>query len=249
VFLVGVAICAYFCHLGPGLLAAGLSYLTVEYLFLPPIYGIEIGWDDMPLIATLALTATMVDRLQSWRFNAELSLSESNEKMLLARMIQQRLFPSAPPVLADFDIAGASHPADATGGDYFDFIPMPDATIGIVLADVSGHGFGSALLMAQTRAYLRALALSHSTVGTILTLTNRMLEEDTEAERFVTLFFAALDPRDRSFVYAGAGHEGFILGPAGETRVLQSTSIPWAWMETWQFPVGLQYGLEPGRFS
>jgi serine phosphatase RsbU (regulator of sigma subunit) len=227
VFLVGVILSARVCHLGPALLAAGLSYVTADYLFIPPLYSVDFGWNDVPLIGCFVLTAGVVDLLTKKRFEAEKALDVSKEKMRLAQAIQQRLFPVAAPALSDFDVAGASYPAEATGGDYFDYIPMQDGAIGIVLGDVSGHGFGSALLMAETRAYLRALALTHDDVSQILTLTNRILVEDTEYERFMTLFFARLDPHSRSFVYAGAGHEGYLFGPSGKTaRKLPSTSLP-----------------------
>src|SRR5205085_5069721 len=81
------------------------------------------------------------------------------EEMRIAREIQQKLFPVAPLPLHGFDISGASHPAEATGGDYFDYVPMRDGSLGIVIGDVSGHGYGPALLMAQTRAYFRAFLL------------------------------------------------------------------------------------------
>ena len=75
----------------------------------------------------------------------------------LARQIQQKLFPPAHLPLGALEISGASYPAEATGGDYFDYIPLRDGSLGIVIGDVSGHGFGPALVMAQTRAYLLAV--------------------------------------------------------------------------------------------
>src|SRR4051812_43663911 len=67
-------------------------------------------------------------------------------------------FPKARLLLDAFDIAGATYPAEATGGDYFDYLPMLNERLGIVVGDVTGHGVGPALLMAETRAYLRILA-------------------------------------------------------------------------------------------
>src|SRR5215470_14007531 len=100
------------------------------------------------------------------------------EEARLARAIQQRLFPAAPWV-SGLDIGGASYPAASTGGDYFDFLPLPDGSLGVVIGDVCGHGFGPALLMASTRAYLRALAQTHPEPTEILTRANRVLVEDT----------------------------------------------------------------------
>jgi len=69
----------------------------------------------------------------------------------LAREVQQRYY-NATPSLPGFDIAAAAYPADETEGDYFDFIPQLDGSLYIVVADIAGHGFGSALVMAETRA-------------------------------------------------------------------------------------------------
>ncbi len=88
--------------------------------------------------------------------------AERESTLLLARSVQQRLFPSHAPLVPGFDIFGATFVADVTGGDYYDFIPLPDERLGILVADVSGHGVDSALLMAETRAVLRATAQTTS---------------------------------------------------------------------------------------
>src|SRR5207249_8855557 len=82
----------------------------------------------------------------------------------IARQIQQKLFPAAPLPLAGFDVAGASCPAEANGGDYFDYIPMADGGLAVVIGAVSGHGFGPALVRAELRAYLRSFLLTRTDV-------------------------------------------------------------------------------------
>ena len=151
-----------------------------------------------------------------------------HEEMRIARQIQQKLFPAAPLPLPGLDVAGASFPAEATGGDYFDYIPMPDGDLAVVIGDVCGHGFGPALVMAELRAYLRAFLLTRTDVGEIVRLLNHALAGDTD--RFVTLLIAKLDPRTRSLVYAGAGHlPGYVIGSDGEVKArLESTGIPLA---------------------
>lgn len=164
----------------------------------------------------------------SERKKAEEELRENEEQFRVARDIQQRLFPKAPPALPGFDIGGASYPAEATGGDYFDFLPMLNGGWGIVVGDVTGHGVGPALLMAETRAYLRLLAQNRDDVGEILTRANQVLAEDVGYERFVTLLFARLDPATRTLNYASAGHPpAYVLDPAGQVRGrLTRTNIP-----------------------
>jgi sigma-B regulation protein RsbU (phosphoserine phosphatase) len=182
------------------------------------------------------------------RRQAEKVLRETYGQILAAREIQQRLFPAAAPQLAGLDIAGGSFPAEATGGDYFDYIPMADGTLGVVISDVTGHGFGPALVMASTRAYLRAFTLIHADVATVLQLANRVLATDMGNDRFVTLLLARLDPVARTLVYANAGHPaGYVLDPGGTVkRQLGSTSIPLGVLAETDFPAGEPVRLEPG---
>ena len=166
------------------------------------------------------------DRRQ--RRRAEDKLRVNQEEFRVAHEIQQRLFPKAPPELWPFDIAGASYPAEATGGDYFDYVPMANGCLGVVVADVTGHGVGAALLMAETRAYLRTMAVNATDVGETLTRINGVLAEDVDVERFVTLLLAKLDPQSQSLVYTSAGHPtGYVLGAAGEVKaLLNRTGVP-----------------------
>jgi serine phosphatase RsbU (regulator of sigma subunit) len=171
------------------------------------------------------------------------------EEIRLARQIQQKLFPAAPLPPAGFDISGASYPAEATGGDYFDYIPMRDGGLGVVIGDVSGHGFGPALLMAELRAYLRAFLLTRTDVGEIMDLLNRALADDAPEGYFATLLLVRLDPATRSFVYASAGHvPGYILGSSGEVKtVLRATGMPLAVVPETQFTATAAPSLEPGE--
>jgi len=162
------------------------------------------------------------------RRKAEKRVRSSRLELQLARKIQQKLFPAVAPTVLGFEIAGMSSPAAATGGDYFDYVPMLNEHIGVVVGDVSGHGFGPALLMASTRAYMRAFAQTHSDLGELLGLVNRVLSTDMEDERFVTIALARFDSRTRSLVYASAGHPtGYVLDASGQVRVcLPSTGQP-----------------------
>jgi len=170
-------------------------------------------------------------------------------EMDLARQVQQRLFPTGHFPAAGFDVGGASYSADAMGGDYYDFIPMPDGRVGIVIGDVCGHGLAAALLMAETRALLWALSRAHNDVGTILSSVNRMLHQDTGGERFVTLFFACLDPALNSFTYASGGHpSGYVLNRAGEiVEWLDSTGPALGILPEADFKVRQGHPLQPGE--
>jgi serine phosphatase RsbU (regulator of sigma subunit) len=183
--------------------------------------------------------AEVKERMESQRLRDELRI---------ARQIQQKLFPVAPLPLSGFDVGGASLPAEATGGDYFDYVPIRDGGLGILIGDVSGHGFGPALLMAQTRAYLRAFLLSHTDVREIIALVNRALAEDSADGHFMTLLFARLDPAARSFRYVSAGHTtGYVLDRSGEVKThLESTGMPLGVVPDWEFESAPTLQLEPG---
>jgi serine phosphatase RsbU (regulator of sigma subunit) len=182
------------------------------------------------------------------RRHAERVMHARAREFSVARRIQQGLLPKAPPVLPGFEIAGVSYPTQETGGDYFDFIPLSDGYWGIALGDASGHGIGAALLMAEARAYLRALALTRTDPGEVLDSVNQRLAEDITGDHFVTLFLARLSPLTRSLVYSSAGHlAGYVLDGRGEVKlVLPSTGLPLGVDRTGGFPTGPAVRLEPG---
>jgi phosphoserine phosphatase RsbU/P len=187
---------------------------------------IEISFSHMELHGERRHVAFVRDITE--RKKTERALRENKEQLQVAREIQQRLFPKSSPAVEGFDIAGVSYPAEETGGDYFDYLAMKNGAVGIIVADVTGHGIGPALLMAETRAYLRSLASSIEDIGEILTTANRILSEDIGDERYVTLFLGKIDPVTRAFSYASAGHPtGYLLGANGEIKnLLKRTAVP-----------------------
>jgi phosphoserine phosphatase RsbU/P len=168
--------------------------------------------------------------------------------LLLARSIQQRFYPTDQPRVPGFDIAGAAFVADEVGGDYFDFISMPEGQVGIVIADVSGHGIDSALLMAETRAVLRSTAQTTSDPGEVLTAVNRVVARDMDDNRFTTMLLASLDPFTRTVTYASAGHyPGYVLDASGAVKTeLQATGLPLGSFAAAREVVSERLTLEPG---
>jgi phosphoserine phosphatase RsbU/P len=145
----------------------------------------------------------------------------------IAHEVQQRLNTTVA-ALPGFDMAGTVCSAMLTGGDYFDFIVQPDGCLCIAIGDVSGHGFGAALVMAETRAYVRSYAMLESDMGAILNRVNDALVPDLEGGQYVTLLLVRLDPRSRSLKYASAGHiPCYLLRPSGEIgHVMESMGPP-----------------------
>ncbi len=179
------------------------------------------------------------------RLDAERSVLRTNEELRLARTIQQRFYPTVAPAVAGFDIAGASYPAEQAGGDYFDYLPMTDGQVGLVIGDVSGHGLGPALLMSQARACLRALLLLTQDVSDLLNRLNAFLAADCGEEQFVTLFLACIDPRKRKLVYASGGHQSYLLRAGGRVETLGATGIPLGIMPR-QIRGAPELSLQPG---
>ena len=145
----------------------------------------------------------------------------------LARQVQQRLFPTSPPEVPGLDAWGVSIPADATGGDYFDFLSRPGNSLGMVIGDVSGHGFDSAIVMAQTRALVRAAARDESDPARILSTVNALLAPDLGENRFVSMIAVDIDPQTRGIRWANAGHvPGYVIDRAGHIKLeLASTGV------------------------
>jgi PAS domain S-box-containing protein len=162
------------------------------------------------------------------RKHAERRTRENEVQLLAAQRILARLLPSGAPRIPGFDIAAASLPAEYASGDTFDFLALCDGSLGVVVGDVSGHGFAPALLVASTHAYLRLLSRTTSDPGDILTAANAILAEETDDDRFVTLFLGRLDPAERSFTWCNAGHpDGFVLDALGNQKhQLTGASLP-----------------------
>ena len=145
----------------------------------------------------------------------------------LANEVQQHLYRGADSA-AGCDMAGITCPVDLTGGDYFDTIAHPDDRVTVAIGDVSGHGVGSALVMAATRAYIRAFTKSEADAASLLRKLNEALTADLHGGWFVTLMLIQVNLRTRSFEYAGAGHlPSYLLrADGGVELVLGSTGPP-----------------------
>jgi sigma-B regulation protein RsbU (phosphoserine phosphatase) len=166
------------------------------------------------------------DRLRTDYQSEKRRRHDLEASLRVARDIQQNLLPSGPPQVDGFDFRGVCMPIDETAGDFFDYFPMCDGSLAIVVGDVSGHGIGPALLTAETRAYLRALTRANADVGQVATLVNRLLWDDVNGGRFLTLFFGRLDPVAHTLTYSSAGHPAHIVHASGRVTALKSHTPP-----------------------
>ncbi len=187
---------------------------------------IEIAFGEVQMNQEYWFAAFIRDISQ--RKKAEAELSEQRQQLEVAGEIQERLFPEKAPDLPGFDLAGRSLPADSTGGDYYDFLPMVNGDLGIVVGDVTGHGLGAALLMAETRAYLRILTHNRVDSGDILTRANKVIAEDVSFGMHVTMMLLRLELETRRLHCNNAGHpDGFIIAKDGDIRRrIRSQAMP-----------------------
>jgi serine phosphatase RsbU (regulator of sigma subunit) len=124
----------------------------------------------------------------------------------VARTIQQSLLPVSMPVIEGFEIAAWNQPADQTGGDYYDWQPLPDGRVLVALADVTGHGIGPALLAAVCRAYARTNFTVDDGLLDAMTRINASLSADLKEGRFVTFVAAICAPGNSQVELLSAGH-------------------------------------------
>ena len=162
---------------------------------------------------------------------------EMQRAMSIARDIQHGLFPREKPDIDGFDIAGFSKPADETGGDTYDYMPLGDGRWMLALADASGHGIGPALVIAETRAMLRAMSLHSDDVPAVLGTVNNLLANDLASERFVTCFFGLLEPEASTLVYASAGHGPLLFYDRRDDtfREVAATGLPLGIIEDFKY--------------
>jgi phosphoserine phosphatase RsbU/P len=166
-------------------------------------------------VATAIANARMFQRE---RFEKERMARELEE----ARAVQSGLFPATAPDAHGFDITGVCRPCREVGGDWYDYIPLSDGRLAVVLADVSGKGMGAALLMSSTRSVLRLHAARGLSPRVVLSEVNRFLVEDMPVGRFVTLTYAVVDPATQKITFASAGHLPPLLVDSNGARFLEA---------------------------
>ncbi len=160
------------------------------------------------------------------------------QEMASAHYIQQSLLPMEVPSIPGWTIAPHYQPARQVGGDLYDFLPLSDGRIGIVIGDATGKGMPAALIMATTCAMLRAAAPGSDSPGRALQLVNDLLQVHIPRATFVTCFYAVLDPSSGHLTYANAGHNLPYLAGDGQVVELRAVGLPLGLMPDQVYPEG-----------
>jgi serine phosphatase RsbU (regulator of sigma subunit) len=146
--------------------------------------------------------------VESWDSYDQLSLMRQSieQELRVARSIQHASLPEAVPALEGWEISPHYQPAREVGGDFYDFLELPNGHLGLVVGDATGHGVPAALVMSTTGGMLGAVALSVDSPGKVLGRVNEALSARIPANMFVTCFYSILDPKSGHLSYANAGH-------------------------------------------
>lgn len=206
-----------------------LSEVTVPIV----INGRPVGALDLESEGVSAFDAADAEALDFLATAAAISIEKAmlhrhlvekrhlEEQLRLARQVQARLLPTAPPRLPGYDIAGASISSAEIGGDYYDFLPLGEGRFGMVIADVSGKGIPAALIMATFRALVRTHLASGLEPGEAMGAVNRSLIESTGRGAFVTAVCGVLESSSGRFQYSSCGHlPPVLLRAGGQTEEL-----------------------------
>ncbi len=180
------------------------------------ISGFAFSEEDHDFAQTLArqaMAALEAARLHRLRVEKQ----RRDRELQIAREIQLSLFPKSWPPIPGFEVAARSESCHEVGGDHYDVIPLAGGRVAVTIADVSGKGTPASLLMASVHAWLRALAGTTSPAVFMKRL-NQFLFASTQANKYVTLFYAELDPVSRRLSYVNGGHVPPFLARADGRR-------------------------------
>lgn len=217
---------------------------------LGPMYytyplAIGICWGVAAVVSAI-LRGHVVSSLREARTRVE--LESVRGKLNLAREVQAGLLPKEPLTLPGLEVVGFNRPADETGGDYFDWIPLADGRVAAMIADVTGHGIGPAILMAVCRAYARATVPGITPLSGALTRLNALIAEDFTSGRFVTLAIALVDPRSGEVELLSAGHGPTLLyrNSDGAVETFGGDGLPLGVVPDIEFDTSAKFTLAPG---
>ena len=186
--------------------------------------------EDFDLLRTmLSQSAIALENARLFRDN--LAKGRMEEELKIAHDIQMGMLPERPPSRPGVEIAARTIPAREVGGDFYDFIEMPER-LGLLIGDVSGKGVSAGLLMAGARSTYRVLLDGQPTVSDVMNSANQRLQRDIRKGSFIALSYAVLDPKSRTLILSNAGQtDPVLVAPGGPPRYLETDGD--------RFPLGI----------
>lgn len=170
---------------------------------------------DLQLAAYLAQAARAMEEVHNRQEQllriARLEQERTASELRMAHEIQRSFLPERPPTCAGWDIAADWHSARQVGGDFYDFVPVDDSHLGLVIADVSDKGMPAALFMSLCRTLMRVSASQTRSPALALQRLNELIAAESRSEMFLTIFYGILDLRTGRLTYASAGHPAPLL--------------------------------------
>ena len=138
------------------------------------------------------------------------------QEMFAAREIQQKLLPTGPLRVSGLAISAFCEPAREVAGDYYDFLPITDSMIGLLIADVAGKGLAAGLYMAQLKVIVQSLSRLHHEPKEFLIAVNKVVSANLDGKSFITMSYGVIDVERREMTFARAGHCPLIHVPANQ---------------------------------
>ena len=168
-----------------------------------------------------AMAAQAASAIETARlYQEELQADRVRKQIAMASDVQRRMIPAGAPKHAGLSFGTIYQPSLGVGGDFYDFIELPDGRVGIAIADVVGKGIPAALMMASVRSVLRATALGGRRLAGVIEIVNRHLSRDTLVSEFATLFYCVISKDGRRLTYCNAGHNPPLLLRDGQITEL-----------------------------
>jgi serine phosphatase RsbU (regulator of sigma subunit) len=158
------------------------------------------------------------------------------QEMFAARDIQQKLLPSGPLKVTGLAVTAFCEPAREVAGDYYDFLPITDSMLGMLIADVAGKGLAAGLYMAQLKVIVQSLSRLHHEPKPFLTAINKVVAANLDAKSFITMSYGVIDIERREMTFARAGHCPLIQVPASDPPGMRKARL--------MAPDGLVVGLQ-----
>lgn len=166
--------------------------------------------DDLRLLSIIAAQSGQLIRNSQLQQEA-LEKERLAQELAMARTMQMALLPKEYPISPYFELACFFSPAEEVGGDYYDFFRLNDQQLGIVQADVSGHGTSAAMIMTMLKGILHSITHQFRSTAEALQEINKILLQSVPPDVFVTMVFLLLDPQKRTLEFSNAGHHPPLL--------------------------------------